>query len=745
LNASESAPTVELPIVGDARPSRRYWSWLDDEQNRRSANWVAGVLAFYWLLQRLWHPPAGVILLGAVVGGLYAMIALGVALVYRANRFVNFAQGDIGGAPAALTVLLISALHWPYPVGILVGLTSGVLLGVVIEFTVIRRFANAPRLVLTVVSIGLSALLTIVEVGLPNFFGLTFTPESFPSPFNFHFAVGPIRFHGNDILAMVMVPVALASLAWFLNKTHVGVAIRACAESRDRASLLGVPVKRVNLVVWAVSSLLATVALILWAGVVGLPIGSPLGLDVLLIVLGAAALGRFENMPVIAGASILIGIVEQSAVWDTGSSDTVYLVVFLVIMAALLFQPSRLVSRAEDAALSTWTAIREVRPVPPELDRLPEVRWTKRSLIVLLAGFAVATPFIFGVAKTQLAAFLCAYLIIALSLLVLSGWAGQISLGQFAFVGLGSTVAAWTALHWHLDIALQLLVSGSLGAITAVIVGIPALRIRGLFLAVATLGFGFAANFYFLSSSHFSWIPNQFTAVPRLPMFGRLWLSSADRLYYLSLAVLFLCILSVLGLRHSRTGRVLIAVRENERGAQAYGISATRAKLVAFAVSGFLAAVAGVLILTQQGYLYSGSADPESSVIVFEMAVIGGLGSMTGVFAGAVYVEAFSWFRSSVPHALQGVFQLLGSGVGLIIILMFLPAGLSSAIYQGRDRLLREVARRRGIVVPSLVADQLEGAPPVPDEGFEPTVEPAAGTHSSPQEFVHAQRTAVTR
>src|SRR5205085_362027 len=164
-----------------------------------------------------WPAPAGVLLKGMVIGGLYALVALGLALVYRANRIINFAQGDLGGAPAALAVLLIVSVGVPYVVGILTGLVAGVVLGIVVEFVVIL------------------------------------------------------------------------ALAWFLNRTHMGVAVRACAESSDRASLLGVPVKRVNMVVWAVASLLATVALILRAGVVGLPIGSALGLPLLLPTLAAAA------------------------------------------------------------------------------------------------------------------------------------------------------------------------------------------------------------------------------------------------------------------------------------------------------------------------------------------------------------------------------------------------------------------------------------------------------------------------
>src|SRR5207249_9370674 len=124
-----------------------------------------------------------------------------------------------------------------------------------------------------------------------------------------------VVFHGNDLLAMAAVPVAIAGLAWFLNRTHMGVAVSACAESADRASLLGVPVKRVNMLVWAVAALLSTVALILRAGVVGLPIGTALGLSVLLRTLAAAVIGRMEKMPTIVVASLMMGIIEQAVVW----------------------------------------------------------------------------------------------------------------------------------------------------------------------------------------------------------------------------------------------------------------------------------------------------------------------------------------------------------------------------------------------------------------------------------------------
>src|SRR5437868_4078129 len=157
--------TEQLPAVGGTEKRRS--SWLDDPRIRRGANLVACLLAFYWVLERLWPAPAGVILKGMVIGGLYALIALGLALIYRASRIINFAQGDLGGAPAALAVLLIVASGVPYLLAIGAGLLAGILLGIVVEFLVIRRFAKAPRLILTVATIGLSAVLAAGEVGLP--------------------------------------------------------------------------------------------------------------------------------------------------------------------------------------------------------------------------------------------------------------------------------------------------------------------------------------------------------------------------------------------------------------------------------------------------------------------------------------------------------------------------------------------------------------------------------------------------
>src|SRR5205823_10114638 len=132
---------------------------------------------------------------------------------------------------------------------------------------------------------------------------------------------------------------------------------------------------------------------------------------------------------------------------------------------------------AQQAGTATWTAFREIRPLPTELARRPEVRWTRWVLLVGAFALVLVLPVLLGPARTGLATFLAAYLIIALSLLILAGWGGQISLGQFAFVGVGSASSAWMTLHWHIDILLGLLLAGLLGAAVAIAIGIPALRI----------------------------------------------------------------------------------------------------------------------------------------------------------------------------------------------------------------------------------------------------------------------------
>ena len=693
-------------------------SLVENERIRRTFTGLAYALLFYFVEQLFWPAPVGVLVRGLVIGGLTALVAFGISLTYRANRIINFAQGDLGGVPATLAVLLIVSTHWPYLLAMTTGIAAAVVLGALVGgLMVTQRFFKAPRLILTVVTIGLAAGLSAGEIFLPRAFGVSTPPQQFASPFNFSFRIHPLVFHGNDLLAMVLVPVTVALLAAFFRYTNIGIAVRASAESADRASLLGVPVRRVNVVLWIVATLLATVGLILRAGVVGLPIGSALGLPILVRALAASVIGRMEKLPTIFVASLGIGVIEQAVVWHTGRGLLVDPILFVVIIGALLVQRRR-AGRQDDGAISTWQAVREVRPTPRELASLPEVRWGLRGIYALLGLVVLVLPPLLGEARTNLAGALMIYAIIAISLVVLTGWAGQVSLGQFAFVGVGAAVGAWLTLNWHWDLLLVLVAAGAVGAVVAVLIGIPALRIKGLFLAVATLSFALATSSYLLNGDFIHWIPSSATRIPRSPLLGRISIDSETRYYYLCLACLLLVMAAVRGLRRSRTGRVLIGVRENERAAQAFGVNATRAKLTAFAVSGFLAAFAGALLVHQQQNLLINSYQPILSLSVFVMVVIGGLGSIPGAILGAVYLQSFTWFNSAFPPSLRPAVQFFGSSIGLIFVLWFLPGGLGSLIYDTRDALLRRLATRRGLIVPSLVADVRVvdlTEPPVPE------------------------------
>lgn len=233
--------------------------FVDDERVRRIAAVGAAALAFYLLQQRFWPAPLGVLVQGLVIGGLTALIAFGLALIYRSNRIINFAQGDLGGVPAALAVLLILGPGVPYLLAFPIAIAAGIALGGLVEFIFIRRFFKAPRLILTVVTIGVSQILAGVATVLPRAFGHTSPPQSFPSPFGFGFAIGNVRFQGNEVVAMALIPIVILALVAFFRYTHIGIAVRASAESSDRAALLGVPVKRIQTIVWIIAAVLATV------------------------------------------------------------------------------------------------------------------------------------------------------------------------------------------------------------------------------------------------------------------------------------------------------------------------------------------------------------------------------------------------------------------------------------------------------------------------------------------------------
>ena len=663
---------------------------------RRSAPLLVAVAVL--LFARIaWDVPTGVLVQGALIGGLSSLLALGLALVWRANRVINFSAGDLGAVPATLAVLLAIStvgLGWWPALG--VGLAVAVALGVVVERVVVRRFFTAPRLVLSVATIGIAELLAAGALLLPRAFDLTGDP--IPAPFDASITIDPITFGGADVMALVAIPLVFVALAAFFRRTDLGIAIRAGAERADRAATLGIPVRRLETVVWVLATVLAFLAVYLRAGIVGLPLGVVLGPAILLRALAAAVIGGMERLMTIAFAAIVLGIVEQAVVWHWREPAYVDPVLFVVVLVALLVTRRPRRTRASDA--STWRAAREVRPIPAVLRRVREVRiarWVVPMLVVLVL---VAMPAVLTERQVNLAGAILIFAIIGLSLVVLTGWVGQVSLGQMAFVGIGAAVGGTLTARLGWDLSLALVLGGLVGAATATIIGLPALRRRGLTLAVTSLAFALATSSWLLNRSYFGdgttldWLPPDRIARPDL--FGIVSVRSETSYYFLCVAGLGVAYAMVWALRRSRTGRVLVAVRENDRAAEAFGVHARRVTLAGFAFSGFLAAFAGVLFVHHQEGLAAGPYAPTESLEVFAMTVIGGLGSAAGALLGATYVRG-------VDYYLPVEWQILATGAGLLLVLLVFPGGLGGAIADLRDAILRRVARRGSIAVPSLL------------------------------------------
>lgn len=659
--------------------------------------------------------PIGVVLQGVVFGTVTALLAMGLILIYRSDSIVNFAYGSMGGVGAVLAVNLYLEAKIPYLLAAAIGLAVGLGIGGLVELLVIRRFANSSRLVLTVATIGLAQVLGGIELLIPRFFGSVGLVGGFATPFKFGFSIEPVRFTGDHLLIVASVPPVIAALAWFLLRTDSGAAVRAAAENRERALLLGIPIQRLSTLVWIISGGLAAFTAIMkapFAGSVSTALGGP---TLLLPALAAAVVAKMESLPRAFAAGIGLGVLEQVVFWNTGKASTIDVAFLAVIIIALLTQKVS-ISRAAASGGSTWSLAGVLRPIPTELRTLPEVRIARIALPAMALLAAVLLPPTMDASDQILLSVAAVWGMVAVSLVVLTGWGGNISLGQFAIVGVGAIVAGNIAQRWNLDLFVTLLISAVAGGAIALLIGLPALRIKGLFLAVSTLGFAVALDSYFLNPNNLpGLVPGGIT---RPVLWQRFDLESQLTMYYVCLAFLVLTIVAAMGVRASRTGRVLIATKDNERAAAAAAVPITKVKLTAFLFSGVIAGLAGGLYVFVVRAVGSGSFQPTLSLEVFSMAVIGGLGSIGGALLG-VFTFRF------LERILSGELRLIISGAGLLFVLLVLPGGLGQAVVALRDRVLRLVADRRGIVVPSLVADKRGDASEVAAENLHPEDETA--------------------
>jgi branched-chain amino acid transport system permease protein len=683
----------------------------------RVGRYAVAAVVFYVFVKVWFGLSSASIVQGVALGSLYGIIGVGLILIYRTNRIINFAAAAVGAVPAILALLLDVQRHINYLVVLPIALIGGPLVGAFVDVFVIRWFSKSPRLILTVVTIGVAQSLAIFGFFIPVWLGARAGQISHvPTPWQnikINDARGQPLLTGNQVAALVTVIVLSALLAAFLRYTRVGVALRASAENADRASLLGIPVRRVQTVAWMAAGLLAAMAIFVQSPLIGVPNDATLGFDSLLYALAAAVVARMERISVCLMAGMGIGVLVTASVAKFGSNDYASALMLLIILVALLLQRGT-IARALDAGTSTWETVKQFRPVPAELRRLPEVVGARMGLVAVLGALSVAAPFLIGKPDLPNLQVLPLFGIIAVSLVVLTGWAGQISLGQFGLVGAGALASGGLIANHNIDFFAAMGIGIGAGVLAAVIIGLPAVRIQGLYLAVTTLAFGYFMEGFALKRSHWigkALLPKGLASTLKRPvLYGRLDLENERTFYFVCLVFLVIAILAAMSFRRNRSGRVLIAARDNQRAAPAYSINLVRTRLAAFAVSGGIAGMAGVLFAYEQHTVQAQTYSVFNSITLFLAVTIGGLTSVPFAVSGAISLELFTLFGPRFYQKLGPTFisvvPLLITGPLLIINMYFYPGGSAEAGFQTRDRFLRWVARRRNLLVPSLVADR---------------------------------------
>jgi ABC-type branched-subunit amino acid transport system ATPase component/ABC-type branched-subunit amino acid transport system permease subunit len=650
--------------------------------------------------------PAGIVAKGALFGTATGLLAVGLVLTFRTTRIINFAYGAMGSLGGALAATLAVGKHWNWAQAAAVGILAGIVAGAVVERLVIRRFANAPRLVLTVATIGLAQLLGGLAIFMPGWFGApAVIPRVDTSLSSHRFTLDPVTFTGNDLLLVVVVPVVLAALTWFLLRSEAGMAVRGMAENMDRARLLGIPVNQLSLLLWSLAGGLAALTVVLRAPSEGVPLTAAAGPTVLLPALAAAVVAGMRSLSGAFVAGVMLSILDQLVLWNVDNAAPTSVVLLVVIVGALLLQ-RRSGHRAEQGGDSSWSVVGVGHGLPRAYARLSEVRAAKLAIGLIVAAAVVALPLLGTDSQVNFGTVTLAYALVALSLVVLTGWGGVVSLGQVAVMGVGAVVTANLVADHNTDLFVSLALSAVAGGAIALVLGLPALRVSGQFLAVTTLAFAVAMELYFLNPANYeSWLP---AAYNRPELWGALDLSNERWLYALALGLLVAGVYIVRNLRAARAGRSISATRDNERGAAAAGINTVETRLAAFVFAGVLAGVAGGLHAVALRGIGQGTYPASASLLVFSMAVIGGVSSIGGTLAGVALVQ---WAGYLYPRG-----QLLFTGVGLLLILLVLPGGLAQAFERLRDRLVRRVAVRHGLPVVDhvdTVEQEVEPAAPV--------------------------------
>ncbi|CAA9470398.1 MAG: Branched-chain amino acid transport ATP-binding protein LivG [uncultured Solirubrobacteraceae bacterium] len=635
-------------------------------------------------------------LLGFGIGALYALASQGLMVIYRGSGVLNFALGAIGMVGVYVQWELHIQRELPFVLSAAVGIGASAAIGALTHLLIMRPLRTASPLVRVIATLGV--LVTLQSIAILRYGSTPVTVAS-------KLPTDVLRISGDivisaDRLLLLGIAATLSAGLWALYRfTTFGLATSAVAENERAASSLGWSPDRIATLNWALGSALAGLAAILIVPIVTLQVSVLTNL--ILAATAAALVASFRSFPTAFWAGLLIGIAQTELnrfVKQPGFGESVP---FIVIVLVLLV-------RGQALPLRDFF-----------LQRLPSVgsgrlNWPGIAIGVGLAAFLLST---LGPEWTDAITITLATAVILLSVVVLTGYAGQLSLAQFALAGFGAYVAGRLVDSQGTPFWLALLAGVAAAVPLGVLFAVPAVRTRGINLAIVTLGLGTAVELMlFRNTSYTGGISG--TQVGELDLFGLSMSSIAHPTRYglFAVACFTLSAIVVANLRRGRVGRRLIAVRTNERAAAALGISVPGAKLYAFGLSAALAALGGILLAFRQFSLDYPSFNSFTSIITVGLTLIGGLGYLLGPVVGATLVEG--GFNAQVLDAIFGdvgrYISLIG-GVSIILLVLANQDGIvSETIGQ-----IRWVKRKLGARLPARRRSKPADAAPLPAERTE--------------------------
>jgi ABC-type branched-subunit amino acid transport system ATPase component/ABC-type branched-subunit amino acid transport system permease subunit len=396
-----------------------------------------------------------------------------------------------------------------------------------------------------------------------------------------------------------------------------------------------------------------------------------------------AAIARMQSLPIALASGLGLGIIEQLLDFNYPSSGLVEVVLFVIIFIVLTFQRQR---GGRDEEKGSWAAVQALRPVPEALQRI----WLVRNLGLILGvvglAFLAVVPALVSNSTSVSFTGMMAFAIVGISIGILTGLGGQLTLGQFAIAAIGA-VTSYEVSRRIGDFPLAFLYAGLAAGAVSVLIGLPALRIRGLMLTVTTLSFALATPAWLLAQP---WMLGEGHDPGRPIVFGHP-LETGHSYYYFGLVIFVIALILARNVRRSGFGRLLVAVRDNEDNARAFAVRASLVKMQGYLIAGFIAGIGGAMYGHSLSNIGIATFPSSLSVTVVVLTVLGGVSAMSGSVLGVLYIFG-------LPLAWKfGNAGLAVSNFGVLLFILWKPAGIIQLVDPLRIRVIAAIARRRGV------------------------------------------------